>query len=412
MAAKGSTIEPAPKTVFVAILLIAVFVAAIIDIVIPINILDIANTFGALPGTVAQLDSLIAIASVATALLLAGFGARFRYKALVIIGLLFVAVFDLGLFLAPTFSVVQLIVPLNGIGSVMIIVAAQAFIGNSYAMDRKAKAIGWIAAAGTLANAVGSPIVGFVTGIGGWRSTFIWFMLPAAVASLFFVFLVFPNKLTERQMNSAREPFMRGLKQILTNKSAISCLLGAFLANASIFGSLVFEVTFLREIFSVSPGFAASIGPLAGAALVTLGAIIGGYMVNRVGRKRLTVVAIFFSGFFMMISYFLLEIVIFVGLRWLASFFIGVLAASASNLILEQVPMLRGTAMSLNSAFRGVGTAVGIAVAGVVLNLFVNPTMGFQALGLIVGALAFAGGFIYLFFARDPLRPSVSNQNT
>jgi predicted MFS family arabinose efflux permease len=397
-----STIGSSPKMVFVVVLLIAVFAAAVIDVVIPINILDIAKTFGILPGTVAQLDSIIAIASVATALWLAYFGSRFRYKSRVMIGILFIAVCAMGLYLTPTFPITQLIVPLNGIGSVIIVVTAQTFIGNSYPLDKKAKAIGWVAASGTLANAVGSPIIGFITGIGGWRSVFIWFMLPVTIVSLIFVFLVFPQSLTELKIDAKKEPFMRGLKQVLTNKSALACLAAAFIGNAFVFGGVIFEVTFLRQIFSASPAFAALIGPMAGTAIVSLGAIFGGHVVNRFGRKRLAVVALFPAGLLLMISYFMHDLIIFLVLRWTASFFIGLTIASASNLMLEQVPRFRGTAMSLNSAFSGVGMAVGITVAGAVLNFFVNPSIGFQALGLTVGALAFTGAFIYQFLTRDP----------
>ena len=385
-------------------MLVAVFAAAVIDVVIPITIVDIAETFSVLPGTVAQLDSFIAIASVVTALLLAGFGARFRYKSVVMIGILFIAVCAIGLFLAPTFPLAQLIVPLNGIGSVMIVVTAQTFIGNSYPLDNKAKAIGWVAAAGTLANAVGAPIIGFMTGIGGWRSVLIWFMLPVAVVSLIFVFLAFPYNPPEPQLDIKKEPFMRGFKQVFTNKSAVACLATAFLRNAFAFGGAVFEVTFLRQVFSASPGFAALIGPMAGLMLITAGAIVGGHLVNRVGRKRLTVVAIFSAGLLVFLSYFLPGLTIFLALRWAASIFIGVMVAAASNLMLEQVPQFRGTAMSLSSAFSGVGTAVGILVAGAVLNLYVNATIGFQVVGLTVGAFAFAGALVILFFARDPIR--------
>src|SRR4030066_536884 len=139
--------QPSPKMLFVVALLVAVFAAAVIDVVIPITIVDIAETFSVLPGTVAQLDSFIAISAVVTALLLAGFGPRFRYKTLVMIGILFIAVCAIGLFLAPTFPITQLIVLLNGIGSVLIVVTSQTFIGNSYPLGRKAKAIGWVAAA-------------------------------------------------------------------------------------------------------------------------------------------------------------------------------------------------------------------------------------------------------------------------
>jgi predicted MFS family arabinose efflux permease len=407
MTATASSLEQlAPKKIFVVALLTAVFAAAIIDVVIPINIVDIAETFHILPGTVTQLNSLIAITSVVTALLLAAFSDRFRYKSLVMIGVLFIAVCAVGLFLAPTFPFAQLIVSLNGIGSVMIVVTAQTFIGNSYSLDKKAKAIGWVVAAGTLANAVGAPIIGFMTDIGGWRSSFIWLMLPASVVSLIFVFLVFPYNPPETKLNKKKDPFMRGFKQVLTNKSAVACLVAAFLGSAFWLGGAVLEATFLRQIFATSPSFTALIGPMAGTAFITVGAIVGGHVVNRVGRKRLTVAATFLSGILVLLSYFMQDLSIFLALRWTASILIGITIAAASNLMLEQVPRFRGTAMSLNSAFGGVGTAFGVTLAGAVLNLYVDPAMGFQSLGLTVGAFAFAGALVNLFFVRDPIKPS------
>ena len=103
-ATPSSAGQPTPRMTFVVVLLVAVFAAAIIDVVIPISILDIAETFNVLPGTVAQLSSLIAIVSVITALLLAVFGARFRYKSLLMIGLLFIAFCALGLFFCSIIS--------------------------------------------------------------------------------------------------------------------------------------------------------------------------------------------------------------------------------------------------------------------------------------------------------------------
>lgn len=50
-----STVTPtvgqlAPKMILIAALLLAVFASAIIDVVLPITTLDIANTFNVLPG--------------------------------------------------------------------------------------------------------------------------------------------------------------------------------------------------------------------------------------------------------------------------------------------------------------------------------------------------------------------------
>ena len=231
-------------------------------------------------------------------------------------------------------------VPLNGIGSVLIVVTAQTFIGNSYPISKKAKAIGWVAAAGTLANTVGAPIIGSMTGIGGSRSVFIWLTLPAVV-SLIFVLLFFPFNLPEKQLNIKKEPFMKGFKQVLTNKSAVACLVSAFLISAAVFGGNVFEVTLYRQLFSVSPGFATLIGPTAGIALITVGAVIGGLTVNRVGRKRLMVVASFLAGVFTLLSYFVPDLWMRVALRWAASILGGASLAAFANLMIEQAPTLQ-----------------------------------------------------------------------
>jgi DHA1 family inner membrane transport protein len=390
--------------ILIAALLFAVFASAIIDVVLPITTMDIATTFNVPIGTVGQLDSLNAIATVVTALLVGAFGSRFRYKTLVLTGVVFIAFCATGLYLTPTFPLAQVVFPLNGIGSVLIIVTTQTFIGNYYPLDKRAKAIGWVAATSTLANAVGSPIIGFMTGIGGWRSVLIWFMLPIALISLIFVFVIFPFKLPELQLKTKKEPFMKGFKQVLTNKSAVACLFSAFLINAAVFGGMVFEVTFYREIFSVTPTLAALIGPTAGTALITVGAVIGGQIVNRVGRKRLTLITVPIASSLTILSYFVPGLWTRVALRLTASLIGGASVAAFANLTIEQVPEFKGTTMALSSAFIGVGTAVGIAVAGTMLNLYASPTAGFQALGLVMGGLSFVMVLVTLFFARDPIK--------
>jgi len=213
-----------------------------------------------------------------------------------------------------------------------------------------------------------------------------------------------PLNLPAQQLNTTKESFLRGFKQILTDKSAVACLVSVFLTSAAVFGGNVFEVTLYRQIFSASPSFATLIGPTMGIALITLGAVIGGHIVNSVGRKRLTVVASFLAGIFTLLSYFVPDLWMRVALRWTASIFGGVSMGAFANLMIEQAPLFRGTAMSLSSAFSGVGTAVGIGIAGTIVNLYANPSMGFQALGLAMGSLAIVAVLVILSFAKDPVK--------
>ena len=217
VSASSNDEHPSPKMILVLALLVAVFAGAVLDVVTPISLMEIADTFGILPGTASQLGAFNRIAAVVTALILGAFISKFRYKILVILGVLFIAICDLGLYLTPTFQLAQFLYTLNGIGSVLIVVTAQTFIGYSYPMSKKAKAIGWVAATGTLANAAGSPIVGYMLGISDWRSVFILLMLPIAVISLFFVLIVFPSNLPDPQKHIKKETFMSGFKQIFSN---------------------------------------------------------------------------------------------------------------------------------------------------------------------------------------------------
>jgi predicted MFS family arabinose efflux permease len=396
--------KPSPKMILIVVLLVAVFASAVLDVVVPISAIDIGKTFHVSPGTVGQLDSLNALATVATALLMGAFAVWFRYKTLVVAGAAFIAFCALGLFLAPSFLLAQLVFPLNGIGSVMIIITAQTFVGNSYPLNKKAKAIGWIAAAGTLANAVGAPITGFMTGIVGWRYVFALFMLPTAVISLLFVLFVFPLNLPEPQEILKKEPFMMGFKQVLSQKTAVACLVAAFLINGAAFGSLFFQVTFLRQVFSVPANLASLIGTLAGTALITVGAVIGGNFVNRFGRKNLTVIATSLAATLTMLSFLVASLPLSVTLRWVATLFGGISVSAFANLTIEQVPKFRSTNMSLFSAMGGAGTAVGITAAGLVLNFFSNPTEGFRALGLTMAAFALGAILAIFLVAKDPIR--------
>jgi predicted MFS family arabinose efflux permease len=108
--------RPSPKMILIWALLVAVFASAIIDVVQPVALVDIAKSFNILPGTAARLSSFSAIASVITALLLGAFGFRFKYKTLVVAGVILIASCAIGLYLAPNFQLAQLVFPLNGKG--------------------------------------------------------------------------------------------------------------------------------------------------------------------------------------------------------------------------------------------------------------------------------------------------------
>ena len=400
----ASVERPSTKIIFLIVLLAAVFAAGILDNVVPVTLVDIASTFGIKVGEAARLSVFNNVARVATALLLGFIIMRYRYKSLVVVGVVFIAACEIGLFLAPTFQTAQLIYPLNAIGSVLIVVTTETFIGNSYTLNRKAKAIGWVVAVGHFAGVAGAPMVGFLSVIGGWRSVLVWLMLPIAVVSLLLVLLVFPRNMPEIEPNAKKEHFMKGLKQVLSNRSVLSLFAAGFLGSGAVAAGGVFAVTFYRQVFSVATGFASLVGSLAMTSLMALGAIVGGQIVNRVGRKRQVVVARFSAYLLIVLSYFIPNLWACLALRWIGAVFGGIASVAGVNLLLEQIPKFRGTAISLGSAFSGIGVAISILVGGAVLDYYVSPTIGFQALALLIGAFGFASSLIIILFAKEPIK--------
>jgi predicted MFS family arabinose efflux permease len=71
--------------------------------------------------------------------------------------------------------------------------------------------------------------------------------------------------------------------------------------------------------------------------------------------------------------------------------------------MLEQVPKYRGLMMSIRFAFAGIGSAIGVAIGGLVLGAFDYPTIAFT-----LGALGIVGSFILLIGAKDPCATKIN----
>lgn len=73
------------------------------------------------------------------------------------------------------------------------------------------------------------------------------------------------------------------------------------------------------------------------------------------------------------------------------------LASSANSLTLEQIPELRGTLMSIDTAMLNAGSAFGSTVGGLVL-LY----SGYEALGIVLGATSIVASLVFYLLTKDP----------
>jgi len=285
---------------------------------------------------------------------------------------------------------------------------APTLIAELYPLEKRAVRVSWIVAAAQLASLIGSPVTGLIVDTGGvasWRSALLWFMLPATSACLLLVIFLVPSKPLSMRFGAKKEPFLNGYKQVLTDKSAVAILANSFLGGA--FGGWsVFAPAFLNDVFAVPPSLRGLVPVVAGSLLIA-GMLIGGVLVNRVGRKRLLVRTAIPSIAFSIVAYtlsiFIPNVWIVLCLRFAAAFTGGLSLVAGPNLAMELVPKFRGTMLSLASALVGIGAAAGIFIAGALLDFINNPPIGYPIAAATLGALGIIGVLAVLFFAKDPV---------
>jgi MFS family permease len=413
---KGRLIAPtseeaksAPSKLFLLGLLAAVFSVEIIDLFVPLFRPEIARTFGISTATAFQISAFNSIAAVITGLALSAFSIRIRYKYLLTLGTLCTLVCTIGVFLAPTFLVMQAFYTLNGVGSVIVGIIAPTLIGELYPYAKKATRISWIMATGQLAAVIGSPILGLIAGaevITSWRSAVLWFEVPATLICLLLVIMFVPNSSMRSPQLIKKEAFMNGFKQVLTNKSAVACLVFAFLGAAST-AINAFAPAFVAEVFNASLFMRSTVIPETAFSFLIAGLLIGGLLVNRVGRKRLAVAAGLPTSIFVFlgfpVSIWVPNIWVYLSFRFTAGLMGGMLLVAGSVLALDQVPKYRGTMMSLFAALGGMGGAFAFFLGSTILDYIGNPVFGYPVATVTLGILGITANLIILFLAKEPV---------
>jgi predicted MFS family arabinose efflux permease len=132
--------------------------------------------------------------------------------------------------------------------------------------------------------------------------------------------------------------------------------------------------------------------------LYAVGSMVAGPFVNKLGRKKLTVLTAFLSGTFTICYYLASSLWPSIALIMVASWFFGMVVSSATCLTLEQVPNARGTTMSLDAAAVNLGSAFGTALGGAALLSF-----GYEGLGSVLGVTGIAAALVFYLFAREPV---------
>lgn len=380
---------------FLPSLVLASFAINPLSLIASFLLVDIAVTFESSVGVVSQLNTCAFGVSMILALVMGLLSDRYDHKLLLLVGLIAMSFSCLGSGLASSFGLMFLLYSLSGIGLAMVNPMTTSLVGDYLQLERRAGAIGLIMAAGSVAYLVGAPVSVVIAGTYGWRGAVLFFAVPVSVASLTLAVVGLPSAERSHEASAGQDSILISIREVFSDRSAASCLLGTVLRAAQFVAIVIYGPSFFRQRLHVSAEYASLL--LAAAAFCyTVGSLGSGYLVNRLGRKRPTVLTAFLAGVFTISYAYVSDFWISVLLNLLASWFSGALATSAVSLTLEQVPRFRGTMMSINSAAASLGNVVGGAVGGLTL-----LSLGYEGMGGILGLMGISGAVVYQFLTMN-----------
>lgn len=360
-------------------------------------LIDIAYTFRTSVGVMGQIRTASSIVAVVVALLMAGLSVRFKHKHLLMAGLAFIVVSALGCGLAPNYTAILVLFSLSGVGMAMITPMSSALVGEYLPLDQRASTMGWMVGASAAAYLVGAPVFAYISGIGGWRWAFLSFVLPMSILSLLFANYGLPPPRSDARMGGTGS-VTAAFRAVFTNASAIACLVGNLIILSTWSTHLSYSSSLLRQRFLVTTGFA-SLSTIAGATCYIVGSVISGRLVNRFGRKSITVAMTVPAGLLLYGVYNFDNLIHVLLSSWVGALLNGMLYSATLNLSLEQIPRFRGTMMSIVSATGSLGSAIGTAFGGWIL-----VTYRYNQLGWFMGAFNVVAVLIYYFITKDPTR--------
>jgi len=363
-------------------------------IVVTVLLTEIGATFGTPVGVMGQIRTVSSTVSLIIALLMGVLSVRFGHKTLLMMGLAIVALSALGCGLAPSFGVMLASYALAGLGVTIVTPMVTTLVAENFPLEKRSGAIGWIGAGGGITHIIGSALIGSIATLGGWRPAFLGYALPLSALGLMLAAKGLPS--TQHRPRTAQGGSMAGFKGVLSNRSAVACLVGTVFASASWQGLYFFTVSFMKQRFLMPINMAAMV--YSGMSLgFTLGSLTSGRFVNRFGRKPITVFGIITMSLCTIAATNSPHLWLSVAVSLMGPFWGAFRNTGSSSLILEQVPEYRGTAMSVRQAALMLGTALGTGIGGLILLRY-----DWQMLGMALGAMGFVAAGIYHLLVTDP----------
>ena len=386
---------------FLPALVLSRFATTPSGIILSFLLIEIGLTFGLPVGVTGQLSTARSIVGVVSAILMGILSVRFKHKSLLTTGLIILSVAILGCGLASNFILLLIFYPLLGLGGSMVMPMTTTLTAKHLPLQKRASVIGLLMATVSVSYLIGTLFIRFISDIGGWRLPFLVYALPFPLLSILLVFKGLPHESESEQTSLNKGSLADGFKGVLSNRSAVACLVSSALSSAAWQGILLYAISFYRQQFLVSKGIASYI--MIGASMsYTLGALISSRFVNKLGRKPVTSISSLMAGIFIFSFTIVPDLWISLSLSLAGCLFTGMRSTAGVSLTIEQVPEFRGTMMSISSASVSMGSALGSGLGGLALLMY-----NYEAIGPTLGLLGLASAIIVYLIVVDPTRVQI-----
>lgn len=363
-------------------------------VIVGLLLIEIAAAFGLTVGIAGQITTISSLVSVVAAFAMGVVSIRFSHKSLLMLGFVFMMIASMGCFVSSNFVTVVLCYSMVSLGGVMALPMTSTLVASNFSIHQRSHAMGWLQAGGALAVSCGAPIIAW---IGNWRWAFLGYVTPFVLLSFILVLMGIPRLHNESATSQRSSRYREGLQEILRKNSAIACLVGTMLVNASFQAIFLYASSFFRQRYLISTEVA-SLLVFGGAMCVTLGSLMSGRFVNRIGRKRLVVLVGGLQSVCIIAYATMPSLEFATSARFIGSGMAGVMFSALGSLSLEQLPRFRGTMMSIHTAMQSIGSALGAGIGGGALLLY-----DYELVGISLGFLAVIGAIIIRVFVVDPI---------
>ena len=358
------------------------------SLIISISLIEVASAFGVSVGLAGQIRSAGSVLAIVAALAMGVLSVRYSYKSLLLGGLLVNLVSSICCALAPSFVLLVACFSVMGLVTSLVTPMVFSYIGECYPGERRAQVVGTLTSLRTVSYLLMVQLIGLVVGLWGWRGAFLLLAAPMTILGLALSLRVLPG--IRGKENPGRVSLIEGYRGVLASRSAVACLLGNMLAGGAWAGGIiVYTVTYLREAFLLPRSEASNVfsGLIIG---IIAGNYLGGPIIKRLGGKRVMVVSCLLTGILEACYMNSPGIQLTVAIVIVMSVLAGIVITSTNTLLLDQVPLYRGTVTSVNSAVSQLGVALGAALGGLVLQL-----QGWGTVGVVFGAMHVVASIVY-----------------